>query len=81
MIEFMNASFHANPKDFIKKGLKVSVKHLQGRYKTINTLSNSSARQYTFETPEDPKKISVEMYFKKSWSFTLLVHSFLTWIP
>lgn len=70
MIEFMKASFNANPKDFVKRGLKVSVTHLQGRYKTINTLSNSSAAQYTFETPEDPKKISVETYFKKSQSLT-----------
>ncbi|KAK2460802.1 hypothetical protein APHAL10511_007272 [Amanita phalloides] len=70
MLEFERASKGANPKDFVKKGLRIRVIHLN-RYKTVNTLNNSSASQYVFETPEYPNGISVEDFYRKKHKITL----------
>lgn len=64
MMEFRNASFGARPSAFIK-GVRVKTVHLDRR-KTVKTLSNFNAKQFTFYVEEYKAELSVEKYFKRS---------------
>lgn len=64
MLEFRNASFGARPSAFVK-GVRVKTIHLDRR-KTVKTLSNFNAKQFTFFVDDYNAELTVEQYFKRS---------------
>ncbi|PFH51130.1 hypothetical protein AMATHDRAFT_75110 [Amanita thiersii Skay4041] len=68
--EFTSASFGAQAKGFVR-GLRVKATHL-GYRKTVKTLSDRNAKQYTFACSDfENAVVSVEEYFKRKYRITL----------
>jgi eukaryotic translation initiation factor 2C len=66
MITFMNSTYGANMKAFVK-GVRVKATHL-GYRKTVKTVTNKTPRQHVFDCAELGRKVSVAEYFRQSTS-------------
>jgi len=62
--EFTNSSFGARAAAFVR-GVRVNATHLNYK-KTVKTISNQTAKQYSFHVDEYKATLTVEQYFKRS---------------
>ncbi|KAL0948418.1 hypothetical protein HGRIS_010999 [Hohenbuehelia grisea] len=69
MMSFRNSSFGARPNVFVK-GVRIKTAHL-GYRKTVKSLSNKTARTYSFDCAEFGGQITVEKYFQKKYQIKL----------
>lgn len=69
MMTFMNSTFGANMKQFVK-GVRVLATHL-GYKKTVKTVTNLKPHQFTFDCDELKKRVTVQQYFLESKALIL----------